>query len=342
MNDALHDALERYVEAPDLAQFDRLAADVVRHQAARIPAYGRLIKARGGFDGDWRSAPLVPTDLFRELDLCSAPLDAELEARFLTSGTTTGTRGCRRVPDLTLYHAGMIAPFVTHVLAGDTTPRRWLALVPTPEHDPESSLSHMVGALAQRLSGDITWVMTPQGLDVEGATAFTEGLDEPVVVLTTAFALIHWLDGSGDALMPLPAGSRMMLTGGYKGRARTVEEPELLRLIETRLGLSEDAVVPEYGMTELTSQAYGRPFEAPPWLRLRVVDPATGRDVPEGQEGLVAFFDLLNLDNISALLTGDLGRLDPAGRLTLLGRAPGQVVRGCSLTAEELGVLSRS
>ncbi len=95
-------------------------------------------------------------------------------------------------------------------------------------------------------------------------------------------------------------------------------------------------------MTELTSQAYGRPFAAPPWLRIRVVDPLSGLDVSAGETGLVAFFDLLNLDNVSALLTGDLGRLDAAGRLTLLGRAEGAVVRGCSLTAEELGVLEAS
>jgi hypothetical protein len=342
MRAQLHAALERYVAAPDVTQFDRLAAEVVRHQAAAIPAYGRLIDARGGFNGDWRAAPLVPTDLFRELDLCAAPKGAPSAARFLTSGTTTGQRGCRRVPDLSLYHAGMIAPFVTHVLGGELSPRPWLALVPPPQDDPESSLSHMVGALATRLSLATTWVMTPDGLDIEAATTFTHSQHEPVIVLTTAFALIHWLDGAGDGLQRLPAGSRMMLTGGYKGRARTVEEHELLGLIEARLGLGADAVVPEYGMTELTSQAYGRPFAAPPWMRLRVVDPATGADAPPGDQGLVAFFDLLNLDNISALLTGDLGRLDDAGRLTLLGRAPGAVVRGCSLTAEELGVLSGS
>jgi hypothetical protein len=342
MRAQLHEALERYVSAPDPSQFDRLAAEVVRHQAESIPAYGRLMASRGGFDGDWRSAPLVPTDLFRELDLCAAPVDASLAAKFLTSGTTTGQRGCRRVPDLTLYHAGMVAPFVAHVLDGDTTPRPWLALVPPPDDDPLSSLSHMVGALATRLSLSTSWVMTPDGLDIQAATAFTCTQPQPVIVLTTAFALIHWLDGATDDLQRLPAGSRMMLTGGYKGRARTVEEPELLQLIETCLGLGADAVVPEYGMTELTSQAYGRPFEAPSWLRLRVVDPVTGGDLPPGHDGLVAFFDLLNLDNISALLTGDLGRLDDAGRLTLLGRAPGAVVRGCSLTAEELGVLSGS
>lgn len=342
MRAALQQALLRFVAEPDAAAFDDLAADVVRHQATTIEAYGRLVASRGGFGGDWRRAPMVPTDLFRELDLCAAPSDAPLAADFLTSGTTTGVRGRRRVPDLSLYHAGMTQPFVDHVLAGDRTPRPWLALVPTRDADPHSSLSHMVDGLARDLARTTTWAMTPAGLDVAAATAFATSTSEPVVVLTTAFALIHWLDGAGDALGPLCPGSRMMLTGGYKGRARAVEEGELLEMVQRHLGLSAEAVVPEYGMTELTSQAYGRPFVAAPWLKIRVVDPSTGHDLPPGQTGLVALFDLLNLDNVSALVTGDLGQLGPSGQLTLLGRAQGSVVRGCSLTAEELGVLSAS
>ena len=337
MRDALQAALLDFVARP--GELDPLADRVVRYQMEAIPAYGRLVEARGGFMG-WRRAPLVPTDLFRELDLCAAPATEQAAAEFLTSGTTTGTRGRRRVPDLTLYHAGMISPFVDHVLSGDRTPRPWLALVPTSHADPHSSLSHMVDGLAAKLASSTTWAMTPEGLDVDAATAFTRGVNEPVIILTTAFALIHWLDGAGDDLRSLPAGSVMMLTGGYKGRAREVDEATLLTMIHTRLGLAEHAVVPEYGMTELTSQAYGRPFTAPPWLTIRTIDPSTGDDVATGETGLVAFFDLLNLDNVSALLTGDLGQLDAQGRLTLLGRAPGAVVRGCSLTAEELGVLS--
>lgn len=339
MRASLHDALLRFTREPDPSRFDELAADVVRYQALSLRPYGRLVEARGGFKGEWRDAPLVPTELFRDIDLCSADASAPLEAEFLTSGTTTGRRGRRRVSDLRLYHAGMVEPFVRHVLGGEASPQAWLSLIPRAEDEPSSSLSHMVSGLSERLSAETTWVMTPQGLDVQAADAFSQRATDPVIVMTTAFALIHWMDGASSDLRPLPPGSRMMLTGGYKGRARTLEAEALLELIEERLGLGPEEVIPEYGMTELTSQAYGRPFEAPPWLRLRVVNPATGADLPSGQEGLVAFFDLLNLDNVSALLTGDLGRMDSAGRLTLVGRAPGSVLRGCSLSAEELGVL---
>ncbi len=96
-------------------------------------------------------------------------------------------------------------------------------------------------------------------------------------------------------------------------------------------------------MTELTSQAWGRPLEPNPTLRFSVVDPVTGLEQPTGVEGLVACFDLLNLDNVSSILTSDLGVLDALGRLRLSGRLPGAVPRGCSLTAEAiLGELGAS
>ena len=126
-----------------------------------------------------------------------------------------------------------------------------------------------------------------------------------------------------------------MLTGGFKGRQYRLEEDELVEETGHKLGLSAQDVIAEYGMTELSSQAYGSPFVAPEWLKIRVVDPVSHIDLDPGQAGLVAFFDLLNLDNVSAILSSDLGTLDAEGRLTLLGRAPQSPLRGCSLVAED-------
>ena len=340
---ALRAELLAFVTAPAPERFDELATRVVAHQAAAIPPYGRLVSARDLDGASWRDAPLVPTELFRELDLCSAPPDAPVPATFLTSGTTgAGARGRRRVPDLTLYHAAMWAPFVAQVLGGDAGRRPWLCLVPPATDLPESSLSHMVGALAAGLADPsrTAWPMTGAGLDVaraERAIARCAADSAPALVLTTAFALVQLLDALPPSTPSLPAGSRMMLTGGFKGRTRELREDDLLATVEARLGIAPGDVVPEYGMTELTSQAYGRPLVAPPWLALRVVDPETQRDLPAGSEGLVACFDLLNLDNVSAILTSDLGVLDATGGLTLVGRAARATPRGCSLTAEDLG-----
>lgn len=337
-----------FVADPQPERFDALASRVVRFQADSVPAYGRLVRARG-LDAlaSWRDAPRVPTDLFRELDLSNLGADDAEAACFRTSGTTgPDQRGARRVRDLTLYHAGMVEPFVTHVLGGARDRRPWLSLVPDPRDAPGSSLGHMVAELAVDFAdaADTLWALGPEGLDVRAAWEWLEAqarAAHPAVVLGTSFAIVSLFDADSARRVRLPDGSRLMLTGGFKGRSRTLDEDALVALVTERLGLPASAIVPEYGMTELTSQAYGRPLQAPPWLRLEVLDPLSLAPLPPGERGLVACFDLLALDNIAALLTGDLGTLDAHGHLTLHGRAPGAVLRGCSLTAEELGVLSR-
>ena len=323
----------RFVARPHAQDFDRLAREVIVYQASAIAAYGRLVEAEGGPPKRWQDAPLVPTSMFRDLDLCAAKAQAPIDAAFLTSGTSSGRRGRRRVPDLSLYHAGMEGPFVTNVLAESRKARPWFSLIPRSD---ESSLSHMVTELGKSLSIETYWAFDDHGLDVGRLVAKLEALTEACVLLTTGFALVHLLDGLIERPLILPTGSRMMLTGGFKGRSRSLKESELLHQVDALLGIGPDAVVPEYGMTELSSQAYGRPLRSPPWLKLRVLDPDTLQEQDANRPGLLACFDLLNLDNISALLTSDLAQKNAAGGVTILGRAPGSVLRGCSLSAEEL------
>ena len=62
-----------------------------------------------------------------------------------------------------------------------------------------------------------------------------------------------------------------------------------------RLGVPRAQCINMYGMTELSSQFYdaGNAVlpsvkRAPHWLRSRVVDPVTGRDMPAGEPGIVS------------------------------------------------------
>jgi hypothetical protein len=340
--EALHAELVTFAWRPDAAAFDALARRVVAYQIDALPAYARLAAAAGfAAGGDWRAAPLVPTELFRSLDLCSLPVSKK-DRVFVTSGTTRdrgAPRGRRRVPDLTLYRTAMAAPFVAHVLGGDLVPHRWVSLIPRADVLPTSSLSLMVTELADTLAIDAVWAMDLEGLDdTLAVTALAEGPgsgDAPLVVVTTAFAMAELIDRV-RRLPRLPPGSRVMLTGGFKGRETALSESELVAKLCKQFGLPPAAIVAEYGMTELTSQAYGTPFSPNAALRFRVVDPSDGRALGPGEVGLVACFDLLNLDHVSAVLTSDLGAVDADGRLTLHGRLEGASPRGCSLTAEEI------
>ena len=54
-----------------------------------------------------------------------------------------------------------------------------------------------------------------------------------------------------------------METGGYKGRSRSLPKAELHALITRRLGISGEHIICEYGMSELSSQAYDSRVQAP-------------------------------------------------------------------------------
>ena len=82
----------------------------------------------------------------------------------------------------------------------------------------------------------------------------------------------------------MPEGSCAWETGGYKGRTREVPKEELHRLIKERLGIPPRNIFSEYGMSELSSQAYSGAqglFRFPPWARELVISPATGREAHE-------------------------------------------------------------
>ncbi len=138
----------------------------------------------------------------------------------------------------------------------------------------------------------------------------------------------------------LAAGSRVMETGGYKGRSRVLSKTDLHAGIGRHLGIAPDHIVCEYGMSELGSQAYGRSVDAgaglvlrfPPWARVRVVSPETGAEVSDGGVGLVRIHDLANVWSAAAVETADLAVRRGDG-LELRGRAGAAEPRGCSLMA---------
>ena len=171
---------------------------------------------------------------------------------------------------------------------------------------------------------------------------------EPVCILGTAFALVHWLDALREAgtRFRLPAGSRLMDTGGFKGRSREVTREELYGAVEDRLGIPPAWCVNEYGMTEMSSQFYDgvagaapapadRLHAGPPWVRTQATDPETLRPLPHGEVGVLRHFDLANLSSVMAIQTADLGITSPDG-FRVLGRARGAEARGCSLAMDDL------
>ena len=209
---------------------------------------------------------------------------------------------------------------------------------------PHSSLSAMFGfwQKANQQPGRRFWVR--QGRfefdHLHKALIAATRLGQPVALCGTAFSFVHLLDAWAD-LPPLrlPKASWVLETGGFKSRSREIAKTDLYRQLGHLLTVPDRSIWNEYGMSELSSQAYARGtkglHQTPPWARVLVVDPATGREVRIGHQGLIRWFDLANIDSILALQTLDLAERTPRG-FRILGRLPRTEARGCSLSADDL------
>ncbi len=352
--DALVTTLQRrFTERVDTpwgeTDFEALALRVFEYQFRHNATYQGFCRGRGASPESvqsWREIPAVPATAFKHLDLVAGSPHG-VEAVFHTSGTTRdgGARGRHLVPRLSLYRASLLPPFKAHLLP-DRDRIRFVSLIPSPEEQPRSSLSHMVGMAGEAFASEVHWGVDGSGAILREALAdafrSANKSAEPVLLLGTAFAFVHALDQ--NELGPLPAGSRIMETGGLKGRSRELPAAELRRALSAATGVALDHIVSEYGMTELLSQLYtlvlserdsGIELVPPPWLRVRALDPTTLEEVAEGSDGLLAFFDLANAGSVSHVLTEDVGSVT-RGRVRLAGRFDGAEPRGCSRAMDEL------
>ncbi|MFW5966955.1 MAG: acyl-protein synthetase [Persicimonas sp.] len=340
-------------------RFNTLAASVFRRQFEKNDSYRTFCENRGVSPNDirnYRDIPAAPTDAFKHVRLTTA---AEPTRTFRTSGTTAERRGAHHFETLAVYHAAL-APTFRRFCLPDLASIRMLVVAPSARDLPDSSLSFMLDELVERY-GDAAsaFFVTPTAegelrLDIDrlrDALAAAESEEAPTMVLGTAFAFAEFFERC-DASFELPEGSRIMETGGFKGRTKSISKETLYELFDQRLGVPRRRCVSEYSMTELSSQAYTDElwrnhrgldgnrtgvFQTPPWVRVEIVDPLDFKPLLEpSSEGLIRWYDLANTESVVAIQTSDRGRVVEGGGFRLLGRADDAQLRGCSLTIEEI------
>jgi hypothetical protein len=355
------DVLEWMKRTPwhaDHARFERLALALFRFQFEACEPYARfcrsLERTPSNVEG-FEEIPAVPTGAFKEFDLCCFELDETIKT-FRTSGTSSERRGRLRLDTLKLYESSLLSilrEIFLDDLRGKHPEMHFLA--PSAEEAPDSSLSHMFATLLAAEGGSGSRFDLREGrLDLESLDHARrragEG-DQPMLIMGTSFAFVHFLDetakSSTDA-WKLPGGSRVMETGGFKGRSREIPRDVLRRDLAGRFGIPETSVVNQYGMTELGSQFYDSTVVDPngprrklvaPWTRVRIIDPKTGHDVDGAEAGMIVIHDLANTGSIAAIQTADLGRAvrDATGKsigFDVLGRFEGAEERGCSIATD--------
>jgi len=354
-------------------KFERLALDLFAFQYQHCRPYALLCDALGRTPENVdraNSIPAVPTGAFKEFALrCFEP--EETIRTFRTSGTATQRRGELHLDRLDLYETSLLASLRHALLSvarenadhrhatGDPSPSisRMRFLASSADEAPDSSLSYMFSALKEAEADDESGFDLRAGeLDLDSfrnAVREAQRDEEAILVAGTAFAFVHFLDATDDTDAAstnwrLPRGSRLMETGGFKGRSREVAREALHAALADRFMIPIESVINQYGMTELGSQFYDstwldptgpRRKLVPPWTRVRFVDPTTALDVEAGEVGMILIHDLANTGSVAAIQTADLGQavLDAKDRVIgfeVIGRAEGAEARGCSIATD--------
>jgi hypothetical protein len=338
------------------SQFNELALELFALQFENNFAYKKICEARGRTPEaveHWTQVPAVPTAAFKELELTSLAAK-ERTAVFHSSGTTEQkpSRHFHSAESLAVYEASLWQWFEKNLNSESRIQNpELICLTPSQKDAPNSSLAHMFEALRRKLGGASVPASRTESLGkpvADGSWTLDFGatlaaladnsklkIQNPKLILGTAFSCVHLLDHlvERDLRVELPSGSRVMETGGYKNRSRTMPKSELHSLISEQLGVPCENIICEYGMSELSSQAYAKAsgeFQFPPWARAQIISPETGREVAGGETGLIRVFDLANVFSVAAIQTEDLAIRRGDG-FELIGRAQLAEPRGCSL-----------
>ena len=328
MNMTLEEEILCFLHEPAKEKFEALALRLYEHQRKQNSVYSRYCESlrRSGPIHCWNEIPAVPQQAFKYSELRSFPA-TETVAEFRTSGTTGEGFGRHFLGSLRLYQTAVQKGWDYFRLPRN----RFILLMQHPEKAEFSSLSRMGGFLSNG-QHDSFYVNSDGAVEVDRIRTFLSSLGEPVTLFGTALAFLNLLEETSD--LPLPPGSILMETGGFKGLDREINKADLYARLSNCFRIEVDRIWNEYGMTELSSQFYsrgiGQPHFAPPWLRFLIINPKTNREASSGEIGLLRVFDLANLWSVLAVQTQDLAVAIGDNGFLLLGRDPTAIARGCS------------
>ena len=191
--------------------------------------------------------------------------------------------------------------------------------------------------------------------DLEGvANAFLRNSRSRFPTRTIGFPAYTWftlrLMEERGMYVKLPAGSKIMLGGGWKQFYKEqVDKREMYALAEKILGVKEDSIIETYGAAEhpiLYCDCREHHFHVPIYSRVIIRDVNTFEPLPNGKLGLVNLITpMIRATPVMSIMTDDLGILHDAKKcgcginspyLEIVGRAGFNDIKTCAAGAEEI------
>lgn len=306
--------------------FEELALELFYFQSRHNPVYSEYLQRIGksGLAPESLSEiPFLPISFFKNHKVFTEGYVSEI--CFRSSGTG-GERSMHFLPDASFAAGHSRMEFIHSV--GSIKDREIIALLPGYEENPDSSLIFMVKELEPESAGNLLFA----GMDFETmklALKECRQRGNKPLIFGVSHALLSLLE-TGD----VPDFSDILLveTGGMKGLRKEISKAELLETLQQ--GFRPQRLVSEFGMCELSSQAYAFPEKYFPGFAMKVLvrqpDDPLGSASNSGR-GVLNFIDLANFASCAFIAGEDLGEVDEDGGFKVFGRLDQAEIRGCNL-----------
>lgn len=307
-------------------EFAECALEVFHFQAQRCAPYKQYIELLGIDHRQIESIeqiPFLPIELFKTHDIYCGE---EPPQKIFTSSNTGSTVASRHMmSDLKIYEQAFFSSF--EQFYGDVRGWSIYGLLPNYLQREGSSLVYMVDRMIER-SGTGGFYLD----EYEKMLADMAADTKPKILLGVSYAL--W--DLAERYAPKLKNTIVMETGGMKGKREELPKTEFHKILTEAFGVEK--IHSEYGMAELTSQAYsagdGR-FRAPVWMKVVVRDVNNPLKIlPAPARGAVNIIDLMNTSSCAFIATQDVGRTYADGSFSIEGRLSGADIRGCNLLVQ--------
>ena len=307
-------------------EFRNMALDVFHDQAVRTAPYAQYISELE-IDPDTitriEDIPYLPIGLFKTHRIYCG--ESEPEAVFTSSATTGMTSSQHPMQSLALYEQAFTEAF--RMFYGDPAKVSLYALLPNYLRRKGSSLVYMADRLIKACGSGGFYLD-----EYEKLIADMERDPKPKILLGVSYAL--W--DLAERYAPKLRDTIVMETGGMKGYREEISKEAFHEILCNGFGVNE--IHSEYGMAELTSQAYshgGNRFYCPSWMRVLTRDINDPFALLGAEErGGLNIIDLANRWSCAFIQTEDAGIVHTDGSFEIAGRIAHSDIRGCNLLVQ--------
>lgn len=308
-------------------ELEQLALNTFKFQYINIKVYREFcdyLKIKPEAVTSISKIPFLPIQFFKSHTILED--QTPFEKVFSSSGTTGSITSKHYIKDLNIYKKSYSKAFQQFI--GQEEDLCILALLPSYLEREDSSLIYMVNDLIEKSNHPKSGFYLDTSTNLIETIEILEKTNQKTLLIGVSYALLDLIELQIFQLKH----TKVMETGGMKGRRKEMVKEELHEILKKGFGVSK--IYSEYGMTELLSQAYSMGdgiFNCPPWMKVLTRDPEDALSYVNNKTGGINVIDLANIYSCSFIATQDLGKVYTDGSFEIMGRFDESDIRGCNL-----------